>query len=110
MPPTEVLSAAKRFFTGTEAVHAAWVEAESPTHISFATFRSNVVVSAVPETGAGAGTRVRVSSLRDAGAVGRFLTYLETTSGGTTSEAAFSGEAGSGASPAGSGDRGTAAP
>jgi hypothetical protein len=71
-----VLEAAKRFFSGAGAVHPAWVETESPTHVSFATFRSNIVVSALgdPESGK---TRVRVSSLRDQAAVGKFVTYLD---------------------------------
>ncbi len=78
--PDQVLTAAKRFFTGGEAVHSTWVETESSTHVSFATFRSNIVVSAVPDSGSAGATRVRASSLRDAGAVGRFLTFLSTAS------------------------------
>lgn len=85
--PDQVLMAAKRFFTGEEAVHPAWVEAESSTHVSFATFRSNIVVSAVPDPGSAGRTSVRVSSLRDAGAVGGFITYLSTASGDTASDA-----------------------
>lgn len=88
LPPDQVLEAAKRFFTGAGAIHAAWIEAESSTHVSFGTFRSNIVVSAVPDAGTADGTRVRVSSLRDAGAVGRFLTYLATASDGAASDAA----------------------
>jgi hypothetical protein len=82
LPPDQVLTAARSFFTGGEAVHATWVETESSSHVSFATFRSNIVVSAVPESGTPGATRVRVSSLRDAGAVGRFLTFLSTASEG----------------------------
>lgn len=85
LPPDQVLTAARSFFTGGEAVHATWVETESSTHVSFATFRSNIVVSAVPESGTPGATRVRVSSLRDAGAVGRFLTFLSTASDGAAS-------------------------
>ena len=73
----DVLEAAKRFFTGPQAVHPAWIETESATHVSFSTFRSSVVVAASPDTAAG-GTRVRASSLRDGAAVGKFLTFLET--------------------------------
>ena len=76
----EVLDAAKRFFTGPRAVHPAWIESESPTHVSFATFRSNVVVAASPHPADGP-TRVRASSLRDGAAVGKFLTYLDTEAG-----------------------------
>ena len=87
LPPDQVLAAAKRFFTGGEAVHSTWVETESSTHVSFATFRSNIVVSAVPDSGTTGATRVRASSLRDAGAVGRFLTFLSTASEGPASDA-----------------------
>jgi hypothetical protein len=87
LPPDQVLTAARSFFTGGEAVHATWVETESSSHVSFATFRSNIVVSAVPESGTPGATRVRVSSLRDAGgAVGRFLTFLSTASEGAASD------------------------
>ena len=86
LPPDEVLAAARGFFTGEEAIHSAWVEAESSTHVSFGTFRSNIVVSAVPDSGAAGLTRVRVSSLRDAGAVGGFITFLGTASEGRSSD------------------------
>lgn len=76
LPAAAVLSAAKRFFTGSEAIHPAWIEAESDTHVSFATFRSNVLVSAFPDPEREGLTRVRASTLRDEAAVGRFLTYL----------------------------------
>ena len=87
LPPDQVLTAARRFFTGGDAVHATWVETESSSHVSFATFRSNIVVSAVPDVGADGATMVRVSSLRDAGAVGRFLTFLAAASEEPGSEA-----------------------
>lgn len=93
LPPDQVLAAARRFFTGEEAVHSAWVEAESSTHVSFATFRSNIVVSALPDSGATGETRVRVSSLRDAGAVGGFITFLATAADGPASVAAADLEA-----------------
>jgi len=85
--PDQVLTAARRFFTGGEAVHSTWVETESSTHVSFATFRSNIVVSAVPDSRAAGATMVRVSSLRDAGAVGRFITFLSTAAEGSSSDA-----------------------
>ena len=86
MTPSEVLEAARRFFTGTDAVHAAWIETESPTHVSFATFRSNILVSALPDPGGKSDlTLVRVSTLRDQAAVGKFLTFLETSAGTTAS-------------------------
>lgn len=94
LAPDQVLKAAKRFFSGGEAVHSAWVEAESSTHVSFATFRSNIVVSAVPDPGGAELTRVRVSSLRDAGAVGGFITFLSTASGGSAAVASPNQKAG----------------
>lgn len=75
----EVLEAAKRFFTGPQAVHPAWIETETPTHVSFSTFRSNVVVAAAPHPESTA-TIVRASSLRDEAAVGKFITFLNTES------------------------------
>ncbi len=76
LPAAAVLAAAKRFFTGSEAIHPARIEAESQTHVSFATFRSNVLVSAFPDPEREGMTRVRASTLRDEAAVGKFLTYL----------------------------------
>jgi hypothetical protein len=87
LQPDQVFAAAKRFFTGGEAVHSTWIETESSTHVSFSTFRSNIAVSAVPDREAAGATKVRVSSLRDAGAVGRFLTFLSTASEGPVSDA-----------------------
>ncbi len=80
LPAAAVLSAAKRFFTGREAIQPAWIEAESETHVSFATFRSNVLVSAFPDPEWEGMTRVRASTLRDEAAVGKFLTYLSRAS------------------------------
>ncbi len=78
----DVLAAAKGFFAGSRAVHPAWIETESPTHVSFSTFRSNIVVSALPDPERDGRTRVRVSSLRDRAAVNQFLAFLESLPAG----------------------------
>lgn len=78
VPPAEVLEAVKRFFGGPEPFHDAWLENESEGHLSFGTFRGNIAVAAFPDPEGKAPTRVRVSTLREEGAVPRLLTYLRT--------------------------------
>ena len=78
LPVDEVLALAKRFFTSADAVHDAWLEMESDAHISFGTFRSNIVVAAAPDPQVEGVTRVRASTLREDEAVGSFLAYLNT--------------------------------
>lgn len=77
LPPGEVLELARRFFTGSDAVHEASISEESDSHITFATFRSRLVVAAFPDPDDADATRVRVSTLREYAVVDRFLTYLE---------------------------------
>lgn len=76
LPPGEVLELARRFFTGPDAVHEASISEESDSHVTFATFRSRLVVAAFPDPDDDA-TRVRVSTLREYAVADRFLTYLE---------------------------------
>lgn len=78
LPPGEVLELARRFFTGSDAVHEASISEESDSHVTFATFRSRLVVAAFPDPDDDAVTRVRVSTLREYAVADRFLTYLET--------------------------------
>lgn len=78
LPPQRVLEAVKEFFLGDEPFHSAWLVSESETHLSFATFRGNLAVAAFPDPRGEAPTRVRVSTLREEGAVPRLLTYLRT--------------------------------
>lgn len=78
LPPADVLAAARRFFMGPEAYHEAWLETESEGHVSFGTFRGKIAVAAFPDPREEAPTRVRVSTLREEGAVPRLLTYLGT--------------------------------
>lgn len=78
VPPAEVLEAVKRFFGGRKPFHDAWLENESEGHLSFGTFRGNIAVAAFPDPEGEAPTRVRVSTLREEGAVPRLLTYLRT--------------------------------
>lgn len=78
LAPADVLDLAREFFTGRDAVHAASVSEESDTHVTFATFRSRIVVAAFPDPDDGDGTRVRVSTLREYDVADRFLTFLRT--------------------------------
>lgn len=81
LSPSRVLELAREFFTGPEAVKAASVSEESDRHVTFATFRSRIVVAAFPDPEEEAPTRVRVSTLRDYAAADRFLTSIRTRSG-----------------------------
>lgn len=76
LSPAEVLEAAKSFFSGEEAYHSAWLETESESHLSFGTFRGNLAVAAFPDPEGEAPTRIRISTLREEGAVPRLVTYL----------------------------------
>lgn len=76
LSPDAVLAQARRFFTEEDALHAATVVDESDRHLTLATFRSRLAISAWPE---GEGTRVRVSTLRRHDSVGKFLLSLEST-------------------------------
>lgn len=86
LSPSEVLSLAREFFTGSDAIHQASVSEESDTHVTFATFRSRIVVAAFPDPEDEAPTRVRVSTLREYAAADRFLTYLRTAPSTTAAE------------------------
>jgi hypothetical protein len=79
LSPAQVLDEARRFFTGEDSVFAATVVDESDRHVTVATFRSRLAISAW-EDEAVEGTRVRVSTLRRQDAVGKFLSWLETAS------------------------------
>lgn len=76
LSPGRVLELAREFFTGPEAVHDASISVESDSHVTFATFRSRIVVAAFPDPEGEAATRVRVSTLREYVVADRFLTYL----------------------------------
>jgi hypothetical protein len=78
LSPESVLNAVRSFFMGRDSLHSAWLETESETHLSFGTFRGNLAVAAFPDPLGEAPTRVRVSTLREEGAVPRLLTYLRT--------------------------------
>lgn len=77
LEPDEVLEGARRFFAGTNSVSAANVVDESARHITLATFRSRLAISAWEDEESGR-TRVRVSTLRRNDAVGKFLTWVRT--------------------------------
>jgi hypothetical protein len=78
LAPEQVLRAVRNFFMGSDSVHSAWLETESETHISFGTFRGNLAIAAFPDPLDEAPTRVRISTLREEGMVGRLVTYLRT--------------------------------
>ena len=80
LSPDRVLEMARAFFTGPDAVQPASISEESERHLTFATFRSRIVVSAFPDPEEEAPTRVRVSTLREYAAADRFLTWLRTRS------------------------------
>ena len=77
LAPAQVLDEARRFFTGEGSVFAATVVDESDRHVTVATFRSRLAISAWADEAVD-GTRVRVSTLRRQNAVGKFLSWLET--------------------------------
>lgn len=82
LAPERVLELAREFFTGRDAVHAASVSEESDRHVTFATFRSRLVVAAFPDPEGEAPTRVRVSTLREYAVAERFLIYLRSAEAG----------------------------
>lgn len=78
LAPEQVLECARTFFTAEDPVSAATVVDESDRHVTVATFRSRLAISAWEEEASGR-TRVRVSTLRRHDAVGKFLSWLETS-------------------------------
>ena len=77
LAPEQVLEGARRFFTAHDSLAAATVVDESERHVTLATFRSRLAITAWTEDGAGE-TRVRVSTLRRDDSVGKFLSWLRT--------------------------------
>jgi hypothetical protein len=77
LAPQDVLAGARRFFTRENALSAANVVDESDRHVTVATFRSRLAISAWKDEEAGE-TRVRVSTLRRQDSVGQFLSWLST--------------------------------
>jgi len=77
LAPEQVLDGARRFFADSDSVSAANVVDASDRHVTVATFRSRLAISAW-EDGELGRTRVRVSTLRRNDAVGKFLTWVRT--------------------------------
>ena len=73
--PEQVLQRAKEFFAGTDSLSPANLVDESDRHVTFATFRSRLAISAWRDEETGE-TRVRVSTLRRHDAVGKFLSSI----------------------------------
>ncbi len=74
LAPEQVLLEARRFFTDEDSISAATIVDESDRHLTLATFRSRIAISAWSDEGET--TRVRVSTLRGQDAVGRFLSMI----------------------------------
>ena len=77
MSPERTIDEAKRFFTDAGSMLPATIVNEGENHLTVATFRSRLSISAWPDP-EGRGTRVRVSTLRRNDAVGKLLTLLAT--------------------------------
>lgn len=77
LEPEQVLEAAKHFFADSDSVSASNIVDESDRHVTLATFRSRLAISAWEDEDLGR-TRVRVSTLRRNDAVGKFLTWVRT--------------------------------
>ncbi len=77
LAPNEVLDGARQFFTAEDSLAAANVVDESDRHVTVATFRSRLAISAWEDEALGK-TRVRVSTLRRQDSVGKFLSWLTT--------------------------------
>ena len=73
MPAAEVLETARRFFTEEDSPYQATPVSESAQHLTLATFRSRLAISARTEDGR---TLVRVSTLRPDSSVGKFLALV----------------------------------
>lgn len=87
LAPGEILEATRKFFLGGDAFHEAWLETESDSHLGFCTFRGNLAVAAFDDPRGEARTRIRISTLREEGAVPRLATYLGTLEPGRAEEA-----------------------
>ena len=77
MSPERTIEEAKRFFTDSDATLPATIVEQGGNHLTVATFRSRLAISAFPDPD-GRGTRVRISTLRRNDAVGKLLTLLAT--------------------------------
>ena len=85
MSPERTIDEAKRFFTASDATLPATVVEEGDNHLTVATFRSRLAITAYldPE---GRGTRVRISTLRRNDAVGKLLTLRATGDAGEAAD------------------------
>ena len=77
LAPEQVLEGARQFFTASDSLAAATVVDESDRHVTLATFRSRLAITAWVDEGS-SDTQVRVSTLRRSDAVGKFLAWLRT--------------------------------
>jgi hypothetical protein len=77
LAPEQVLEGARHFFADSDSVSSSNIVDESDRHVTMATFRSRLAISAWEDEDLGR-TRVRVSTLRRNDAVGKFLTWVRT--------------------------------
>ncbi len=75
LPPERAIDTALDFFTASGAALPATVIESGERHLTVATFRSRLAITAYPDP-EGEGTRIRVSTLRNDDAVGKLLTLL----------------------------------
>ena len=75
LPPEQAIERARSFFSDAGAALPATVIESGENHLTVATFRSRLAITAYPDPD-GRGTRVRVSTLRNNDAVGKLLTLL----------------------------------
>jgi hypothetical protein len=71
LAPEQVLEGARHFFADGDSVSSANIVDESDRHVTMATFRSRLAISAWEDED-------RVSTLRRNDAVGKFLTWVRT--------------------------------
>lgn len=77
LSPAEVLSDAKSFFSNQNGIYAAFVEQESPVHVTLrGQGGEEVVIGTAPADGGAGGTRVTASSYLFDQQIARFLSRL----------------------------------
>ena len=77
LSPAQVLSDAKSFFSNQNGIYAAFVEQESPAHVTLrGQGGEEIVIGTAPADGAAGGTRVTASSYLFDQQIARFLSRL----------------------------------
>ena len=77
LSPAQVLSDAKSFFSNQNGIYAAFVEQESPAHVTLrGQGGEEIVIGTAPADGTAGGTRVTASSYLFDQQIARFLSRL----------------------------------